>query len=113
MNAFDVALAFVAGSAASAVYFAALWLSVRWFTGGRLALTWLLGSAVIRLALLTGFFFWIMGGHLDRLLAALAGFLLVRYAVTWPIRAGIRGQHTKGRGTAGTTAEATNATDAR
>jgi F1F0 ATPase subunit 2 len=110
MNAFDLALSFIVGLAAGAAYFAALWFTVRWLTAGRLALVWLLASAVIRVALLIGVFFWIMDGHLDRLFAALMGFLLVRLAATWPVRMGGR-RHAKRQGTV-PKPEATDASDA-
>jgi len=87
MDIFGLALSFAVGMAAGAAYFAALWLTVRWLARGKLAPAWLLGSAVIRLALLIGVLFWVMNGQADRLLVALAGFLLVRFATVWPIRA--------------------------
>lgn len=74
------------GMAAGAVYFAALWLTVSMVTAGSLGPAWLLVSALTRLALLVGVLFWIMDGQIDRLLAALAGFLAVRVATLWRIR---------------------------
>lgn len=111
MNVFDLALAFAVGLAAGGVYFAALWLTVRWLADGRLAPAWLLVSAVLRLAFLIGILFWIMDGQADRLLAALAGFLLVRFAAIWPMR----GRRTRGATGSGSapTPEASDATDTR
>jgi F1F0 ATPase subunit 2 len=86
MNILDIAFSFVVGLAMGALYFGALWLTVSRFTHGGMAPAWLLVSAVIRLACLVGVLFWIAGGQVSRLLAALAGFLLVRFVVTWPIR---------------------------
>ena len=111
MDIFELALSFVVGLAAGAVYFAALWLTVRWLVRGGVAPIWLFASAVIRLAFLIGVLFWIMDGHLTRLFAALAGFLLVRIATTWPIRA--RGRRRAQEPGTATTPEANDATDPR
>ena len=86
----DLMLAFAVGLAAGIAYFAALWLMVRWFTRGSLAPTWLLVSAAVRLALLIAVLFWIMDGRVERLLAALGGFFLVRFVALWRTRAARR-----------------------
>ena len=86
MDIFALTLPFIVGMAVGAVYFAALWLTVSRVTAGSLAPAWLLVSAVFRLALLIGVLFWIMDGQLNRLLAALVGFLLVRFAAIWQAR---------------------------
>jgi len=54
MNVFDLALALSVGLAAGGVYFAALWLTVRWLAHGRLAPAWLLVSAVLFLLTTAG-----------------------------------------------------------
>jgi F1F0 ATPase subunit 2 len=86
MITLDLVLSFIVGLAAGAVYFGALWLTVRWVTRGDLAPAWLLVSAAVRLAFLMGVLFWIMDGQIDRLAAALVGFLLVRLGAIWPLR---------------------------
>lgn len=73
-----LALAFVVGLAAGAAYFAALWLTLRWFTRNSPSPAWLLLGAAIRLALLMGVLFWAADGQVERLVAAVAGFFLVR-----------------------------------
>jgi F1F0 ATPase subunit 2 len=110
MNIAELTLSFVVGLTAGAAYFAALWLTVQRLTRDRLSPVWLLLSAAVRLAFLIGVLFWIMDGQLDRLFAALAGFLLIRFAAIWPIR---MSKHRAREPAAITTPEAADATDAR
>jgi F1F0 ATPase subunit 2 len=79
MDIASLALAFVVGLAAGVAYFAALWLTLRWFTRKSPSPAWLLAGAAIRLALLMGVLFWTTDGQIERLVAALAGFFLVRF----------------------------------
>lgn len=72
-------LAFVVGLAAAGAYFAALWVTIRWFTRHAPSPAWLLVGAAIRLALLIGVLFWVTDGQIERLVAALAGFFIVRF----------------------------------
>lgn len=80
MDALDLILRFAGGLVAGAAYYLALWLMVRWFTRRSAAPAWLLLGAAVRLALLMGALFWIMGGRPEGLAAALAGFFVVRLA---------------------------------
>jgi F1F0 ATPase subunit 2 len=109
MSFMDLALSFFAGSAAGAAYLGALWLSVRAVTRGGLSPAWLLVSAVVRLAFLLGALFWIMGGQISRLFAALVGFTLIRLAATWP---GRRVEQRASRPRAASDREAGDAVDA-
>ena len=72
-------LASAVGLAAGGAYFAALWLTIRWFTQHSPSPAWLLVGAAIRLALLIGVLLWVTDGQVERLFAALAGFFLVRF----------------------------------
>lgn len=78
----DVALAFMAGIVLGVAYMAALWIAVRGLAGAAWPGRQLLVGAAVRLGLLLGGFFLVMDGQWERLLACLAGFLLVRIAVT-------------------------------
>ena len=105
MALFDLIFAFAVGLLTGAIYFAALWYTVRW-----LAPVWLLISTVLRLAFLVAVLFWVMDNDAMKLLAALAGFLVVRYGATWPLR---RGDERERKGHDNRATEAVDATDPR
>jgi len=88
MNVFDIVFSFLVGLAAGAVYFAVLWLTVRWLVHNRWAPAWLLISTAGRLLFLIAVLFWIMDNDVTKLFATLAGFLVVRFAATRPPRSG-------------------------
>jgi len=67
---------FLAGMALGGFYFWALWRSVRKLSEQR-AHSLLLGY-LFRLSIVLGGFFFIMGGHWERLVSALLGFLVMR-----------------------------------
>lgn len=75
-------LAFAFGLAAGALYLAVLWLSVQRLATSRHPVLGLLAGMGLRLALLLGAFYVVMGGDWQRLLASLAGFLMMRVLVT-------------------------------
>jgi F1F0 ATPase subunit 2 len=78
----SLVLAFLAGMAFGGAYMAALWSSVRRLGRARTPALALLGGAVLRLALVMAAFYLVMDGSWERLLACLAGFVVVRVAVT-------------------------------
>lgn len=78
----SLAVAFLLGGVLGAGYMAALWGAVRGLARSRHPVAWLLGGAVVRVGLLLGFFYLIMDGQWERLLACVAGFVVVRVAVT-------------------------------
>jgi F1F0 ATPase subunit 2 len=73
-----LALAFVAGLGLGLFYFGGLWLTVnRLITAGQPGLL-ALGSLLLRnVAVLAGFWL-VMGGQLDRLVACIVGFFIMR-----------------------------------
>lgn len=77
-----LALAFAFGFVTGAVYLRVLWLSVQRLAHARRPVIGLLTGMGMRLAVLLGAFYVIMSGDWQRLLACLAGFLVVRIAVT-------------------------------
>jgi F1F0 ATPase subunit 2 len=77
-----LALGFVAGALAGAVYLAVLWIAVGRLADARRPVLTLLSGMVFRLSLLLGAFYLLMAGDPLRLVAALAGFLAVRIVVT-------------------------------
>jgi F1F0 ATPase subunit 2 len=83
MNDFlSCALPVAAGALLGAFFFGGLWLTVcKGVSSNRPAL-WFFGSLLLRMsAALTGFYF-VSGGHWERLLLCLFGFILARLVVT-------------------------------
>lgn len=79
-------LASAAGMALGLFYFGGLWLTMRQLGTQRYAVALFLASFVGRTAVvLTGFYF-VMGGHWERVLACLAGFIVVRQLLVSRLR---------------------------
>jgi len=78
-----LAAAFTAGLILGAAYFIALWQTVRRLPSAASPVRLMLGSLVLRLALLAGAFYFIMGGHWERLALALVGFVVMRKIITY------------------------------
>ena len=70
--------AFCAGLVVGLGYFGGLWFTVRYLPRARRPELVSLASLLLRLALTLVAFYLIMGGRWERLLAALAGFLIMR-----------------------------------
>jgi F1F0 ATPase subunit 2 len=79
-------LAWVAGGVLGTIFFGGLWWTVRkGFSSQRPAL-WFFGSLLLRMSVtLTGFYF-VSGGHWERLLLCLFGFVMARQVVQWLAR---------------------------
>lgn len=73
-----LALAFGGGLVVGLLYFGGLWFTVSYLPRARRPELVSLGSLVLRLALTLVAFYLIMGGRWERLLVALAGFVLMR-----------------------------------
>ncbi len=77
-----LALALVAGLLLGAIFFGGLWWTVRKGVLSKHPATWFLGSLLLRTGIiLTGFYF-VAGGHWERLVACLLGFVIARFIVT-------------------------------
>jgi F1F0 ATPase subunit 2 len=77
-----LALAFVGGVGIGAVYFGTLWLVVRRLPRQARPALWLGATGILRLAVALGLFALLADGRWEWLVAALAGFLAVRLALT-------------------------------
>ncbi len=77
-----MALALAAGIAVGAFYLGGLWLTVRRVATSRQPMLLIFGSFVVRMAVVVGVMVWIARIHWQLLLAAMAGFVLVRVVVT-------------------------------
>jgi F1F0 ATPase subunit 2 len=79
-------LSLVAGGALGAIFFGSLWWTVRkGMTSGRPAI-WFFGSLLLRMSIALSGFYFVSGGHWERLLVCLLGFVLARLVVTWLTR---------------------------
>ena len=72
-----------AGVALGAVFFGGLWWTIRKGLGSKRPALWFFGSLLLRTGIvLIGFYVVIAGGHWERLLACLLGFVIARLIVT-------------------------------
>ena len=80
-DAFTLAFALVAGALLGAMFYGELWWTVRRaFLSKRVAL-WFLGSLLLRMGVALAGFYFVAGGHWERLLLCLFGFVIARFAV--------------------------------
>ena len=74
-------LSWAAGVLLGAVFFGGLWWTVRKGLSSKRPALWFLGSQLLRTSVtLTGFYL-VAGGHWERLLACLVGFICARFMV--------------------------------
>jgi F1F0 ATPase subunit 2 len=71
-----------AGVALGAVFFGGLLWTVRKGVASAQPALWFLGSMLLRMAIALAGFYFVSGGHWERLLSCLAGFVLARVVVT-------------------------------
>jgi len=82
----SLVLALVTGVLLGAMFFGGLWWTVRKVVSSQRSALWCFGSLVLRTSItLVGFYF-ISGGHWERLLVCLIGFITARLVVTWLTR---------------------------
>lgn len=87
MNFVTLTLMVPVGAALGAAYLAALWINVRQVTRARHPGVVLAIGTAARITFLLGAFYLVTGGHWQRLVACLLGFLLARLIVMWRLRA--------------------------
>ena len=80
-------LALVAGVLLGAMFFGGLWWTVCKGVSSQRPALWFLGSLLLRTSIILGGFYVVSGGHWDRLLACLLGFVIARFIVTRLTRA--------------------------
>ena len=79
-----LAVAFTVGMVLGAFYFIALWRTVRQLPVAKSPARLLLGSLILRMAVVMAGFYLVMGaGHWERLTAAMLGFIIVRKILTY------------------------------
>jgi F1F0 ATPase subunit 2 len=75
-------MAFAVGSALGAFYFIALWRTVLRLPSTTSPVRLMLGSIILRMAVVMAGFYFVMGGHWERLAAAMLGFIVMRKIIT-------------------------------
>ncbi|MEN6508401.1 MAG: ATP synthase subunit I [Smithella sp.] len=75
--------AFAAGLALGAFYFMALWQTVKRLPSTTSPTRLMLGSLAGRMAVLTAGFYFVMGGHWERMAVAMLGFIVMRKILTY------------------------------
>ena len=79
-------LALVAGILLGTIFFGGLWWTVRKGVLSNHPATWFLGSFLLRTGIILAGFYFVSGGHWERLLLCLLGFVMARLVVTWLTR---------------------------
>ena len=81
---FSLFVAFVSGLALGAFYFIALWQTVKRLQSATSPAHLMLGSLILRMALVMAGFYLVMGGeHWERLALAMLGFIIMRKVLTY------------------------------
>ena len=75
-------LALVAGGGLGTIYFGSLWWTVRKGVSSKQPALWFFSSLLLRMSITLAGFTIFSGGHWNRLLACLLGFVLARFIVT-------------------------------
>ena len=87
MNEFlSLALALAAGVLLGAIFFGGLWWTVRKGVSSKQPALWFFGSLLLRMSIALAGFYFVSGGHWERLLLCLLGFVMARLVVTWLTR---------------------------
>jgi len=79
-------LAWVAGMGLGAIFFGGLWCTIRKGVSAKRAALWFFGSLLLRTSIVLVGFYFVAGGHWERLLVCLLGFVVARLVVTWLTR---------------------------
>jgi len=79
-------LASVAGGVLGAIFFGGLWWTVSKGASSRRPALWFFGSLLLRMSIALAGFYVVAGGHWERLLLCLLGFVIARVVVTWLTR---------------------------
>ena len=81
-----LALALSAGMLLGAIFFGGLWWTVRKGVSSEQPALWFFGSLLLRMSIALAGFYFVSGGHWERLLLCVVGFVMARLVVTWLTR---------------------------
>jgi F1F0 ATPase subunit 2 len=75
-------LALMAGVLLGAMFFGGLWWTVQKGISSKQPAIWFSGSLLLRMSIVLAGFYFVSGGHWERLLMCLLGFVIARFIVT-------------------------------
>lgn len=75
--------ALIAGVLLGTIFFGGLWWTVRQGVAATRPALWFLGSLLLRTGIVLAGFYFVAGGHWERLLLCLLGFVITHFIVTW------------------------------
>ncbi|MFC1989805.1 ATP synthase subunit I [Chloroflexota bacterium] len=78
----SLVLALVTGVLLGVMFFGGLWWTVRKGVSSKRPALWFFGSMVLRISIILAGFYLVTGGHWERLLLCLLGFIIARFIVT-------------------------------
>ena len=81
-------LAGMAGCLLGTLFFGGLWWTVCKGVSSKRPALWFLGSLLLRTGIVLAGFYFVSGGHWERLVACLLGFVIARFLVTLRVRSG-------------------------
>jgi F1F0 ATPase subunit 2 len=90
-------LAGMAGCFLGTLFFGGLWWTVRKGVSSKRPALWFVGSLLLRTGMLLAGFCFFSGGHWERLVACLVGFVIARFMVTWLTRPPVEHQNSQTR----------------
>ena len=76
-----LAPALVSGVLLGAMFYGGLWWTVQKGVLSKQPALWFLGSLLLRMSIVLAGFYFVAGGHWERLLACLIGFIIARFIV--------------------------------
>lgn len=82
----NLLLAWVAGILLGSMFFGGLWWTLRKGLASKQAALWFFSSMLLRMSLALAGFHFVSGGHWERLLSCLVGFILARLIVMRLVR---------------------------
>jgi F1F0 ATPase subunit 2 len=80
--------ALVMGTLLGVLFFGGLWWTVRKSLASRSPALWIFSSLLLRMGITLAGFYWVGGGHWQRLLLCLFGFLAARLLISFRLRSG-------------------------
>ena len=79
-------MACVVGIGLGAMFFGGLWWTLRKGLSSQRPVLWFVGSLLVRTSIAVSGFYLVSGGHWERLVACLVGFVAARMVVMWSTR---------------------------